>query len=613
MTKFVDDFSEDIWRQTYKDYTDNNVDDTFARVAKAIASVENTPEKQQEWEEKFTDLLTDFKGTSGGRIYANAGTEYGGTTLINCFVAPKDNYDIDSLNSIVKDVNNQALTLKSEGGWGQNFSWIRPRGSFIHGIGVESPGAVKYMEVYDKISEIITSGSGKKSTNSKAKGKIRKGAMMGTMDDSHPDIIEFITAKQQQGRLTKFNVSVNVSDTFMDKLLQIDEMEKSGVIDEEKLAELDKWDLIFPETTFERYKAEWNGNIKEWLAKEYPVKVYNTVPVKYLWNLIMESTYNRAEPGVLFLDRANDMNPLNYGETINSTNPCLTGDTIVAVADGRNGVNIKQLSEESNGLIKFPVYCAVKNKSNNSTGGWKTNIKHAVAFKTGSKEVVEVLLSNGTSFKCTPDHRLASKEGNWVEAQYSEGMQLQNFYTYSNKNTNKSYRHINSITNGYAKQYRMMWEFYNGLYDGKKFNVDHVNGDSTDDFISNLSLITIEEHKLKTLRTGLNNPIHKCNPSHRKLYSARNNIFANATRYKWEQSRIDEALLKFDNIRGIIEREDKNVYNNSPIYVQEIIYSGEIQDVYDLIVEDNHNFYIITETDDEKYLNCSGILVHNCG
>ncbi len=322
MTKFVDDFSEDIWRQTYKDYTDNNVDDTFARVAKAIASVEDTPEKQQEWEENFTDLLTDFKGTSGGRIYANAGTEYGGTTLINCFVAPKDNYDIDSLNSIVKDVNNQALTLKSEGGWGQNFSWIRPRGSFIHGIGVESPGAVKYMEVYDKISEIITSGSGKKSTNSKAKGKIRKGAMMGTMDDSHPDIIEFITAKQQQGRLTKFNVSVNVSDTFMDKLLQIDEMEKSGVIDEEKLAELDKWDLIFPETTFERYKAEWNGNIKEWLAKEYPVKVYNTVPVKYLWNLIMESTYNRAEPGVLFLDRANDMNPLNYGETINSTNPC---------------------------------------------------------------------------------------------------------------------------------------------------------------------------------------------------------------------------------------------------------------------------------------------------
>lgn len=323
MTQFVDDFSHDIWEQTYKDHSDiNNVDDTFRRVAKAIASVENTYEKQQEWEEKFTDLLTDFKGTSGGRIYANAGTDFKGTTLINCFVAPKNTYDIDSLNGIIDDLKNQSVTLKSEGGWGQNFSWIRPRGSFIHGIGVESPGAVKYMELFDKTSEIITAGSGKKSSNSKAKGKIRKGAMMGTLDCSHPDVLEFITAKQQPGRLTKFNISVNISDEFMDKVLQIDAMEKSGVIDAQRLAELDKWNLIFPETTFDKYKTEWNGNIKEWLQKAYPVEVYKTVSVKYLWNLIMESTYNRAEPGVLFLDRANDLNPLNYGETINATNPC---------------------------------------------------------------------------------------------------------------------------------------------------------------------------------------------------------------------------------------------------------------------------------------------------
>ena len=334
MTQFVDDFSRDIWEQTYKDHSDNTVDTTFSRVAKAIASVENTPEQQQEWEEKFTDLLSDFKGTSGGRIYANAGTDFKGTTLINCFVSPLNDYDIDSLNGIIDDLKNQALTLKSKGGWGKNFSFCRPRGSFINGIGVESPGAVKYMELYDKTSEIITAGSGKKSSNSKGKGKIRKGAMMGTIDDSHPDIIEFITAKQQQGRLTKFNVSVNISDNFMDKVFQIDAMEKSGVIDEQRLTELDKWDLIFPETTFEKYKQEWNGNIKEWSRKEYPVKVYKTVSVKYLWNLIMESTYNRAEPGVLFLDRANDLNPLNYGETINATNPSMPAGTLVHTYNG---------------------------------------------------------------------------------------------------------------------------------------------------------------------------------------------------------------------------------------------------------------------------------------
>lgn len=182
MTKFLDDFSEEIWKTTYKDHSDESIDDTLRRVAKAIASVESTSELRQEWEEKFNDLLSDFKGTCGGRTYSNAGTQFKGTTLLNCFVSPRGNNDIDSLDKIIEDLRNQSFTLKSEGGWGQNFSWIRPRGSFIAGVGVETPGAVKYMELYDKASEIITAGSGKKSTNNKAKGKIRKGAMMGVLD-----------------------------------------------------------------------------------------------------------------------------------------------------------------------------------------------------------------------------------------------------------------------------------------------------------------------------------------------------------------------------------------------------------------------------------------------
>ena len=307
MTNFVDPFAEEIWQQTYKYFSDNTVNDTFKRVATAIASVENTQEKRYEWEEKFYDLLIDFKGTAGGRTYANAGTNWKGTTLLNCFVSPRTGSDLDSLDKIIDDLKNQSFTLKSEGGWGQNFSWIRPRGSFIAGIGVESPGAVKYMELYDKASEIITSGSGQKKSNKKIKGKIRKGAMMGVLDIWHPDVIEFITAKQQPGRLTKFNISVNCSDEFIHKLTS---------------DQNDDWDLIFPDTTFEKYSIEWNGNIKEWKNKGYPIKIYQTTSAKWLWNLIMESTYNRAEPGILFLDRANDLNPLYYGETINATNPC---------------------------------------------------------------------------------------------------------------------------------------------------------------------------------------------------------------------------------------------------------------------------------------------------
>lgn len=115
-----------------------------------------------------------FKTTLGGRIFSNAGTDFKGTTLLNCFVGTKPNYDQDSLEGIFATLLAQAKTLKSEGGWGMNFSFIRPRGAFIHGIGVETPGAVKYMEIFDKSSDIITSGSGLKSKNKKAKGKIRK-------------------------------------------------------------------------------------------------------------------------------------------------------------------------------------------------------------------------------------------------------------------------------------------------------------------------------------------------------------------------------------------------------------------------------------------------------
>ena len=336
-TVFQDSFSEEIWAITYKDHKDNTVDDTMRRVSKHIASAETSEEKRTEWESKFYDLLTNFKALAGGRISANAGTEWGGTTLMNCYVGPLPDYDIDSIEGIYKVLVDQANTLKSEGGWGMDFSWIRPRGTFINGIGVESPGSVKFMELFDKSSEIVTAGSGKKAAKKEAKGRIRKGAMMGTLAVWHPDIVEFITAKQAAGRLTKFNVSVNCTDDFMERVNRLDELKRRLAILEGKdgLSEVqmqwvtqkeidteDQWELKFPDTTHEAYKKEWKGNIKDWEAKGYPVNVYDTISVTYLWNLIMESTYNRNEPGVLFLDRANSYLPLNYAERILSTNPC---------------------------------------------------------------------------------------------------------------------------------------------------------------------------------------------------------------------------------------------------------------------------------------------------
>lgn len=398
-TVFEDVFSEEVWTSTYKDHNDETINDTLFRVAVAAASMEKTDQLREEWTENFYDLLSNFKATAGGRIYANAGTEWKGTTLMNCFVGPRKKKDIDSLNSIIAHLHSQAHTLKSEGGWGENFSYIRPRGAFIHGIGVETPGAVKYMELFDKSSEIITSGSGKKSHNKKAKGKIRKGAMMGVLDVWHPDVIEFITAKQQSGRLTKFNVSVNCTDEFMDLVTKLLKMQEDGA-SEEELAAVDQWHLRFPDTMFAKYENEWDGNMKAWEAKGYPTKTYQTISALWLWNLIMESTYNRAEPGVLFLDRANYFLPLNYAETVFATNPCVTADTWVHTAKGP-----RQVSELLSGKNVLRV---------NGEDYEATNF-----FFTGKKDIYELKGKHGYSVRLTANHKILVNRGNkteWVEA-----------------------------------------------------------------------------------------------------------------------------------------------------------------------------------------------------
>jgi len=210
---------------------------------------------------------------------------------------------------------------------------------------------------------------------------------MGVLDCHHPDIVEFITAKQQSNRLTKFNVSVNVSDLFMNRLEQITVLEKelnlinsterddNPLIDsvikqlETRINELDEWELIFPDTTFEHYKKEWTGDIEKWKSKEYPIKVYQTISLRWLWNLMIESTYNRAEPGILFLDRANHFNPANYIETIFATNPCgeqtlspgnicclgslnLT-QFVIDFPDGTRGFNYEAIIKNIKVLVRF--------------------------------------------------------------------------------------------------------------------------------------------------------------------------------------------------------------------------------------------------------------------
>ncbi|MCB0351164.1 MAG: adenosylcobalamin-dependent ribonucleoside-diphosphate reductase [Bdellovibrionales bacterium] len=313
-TQFNDDFSKEIFDLTYKFTGENDINDRHFAMAKDLASVEK-PELQKYWTNKFLDILEDFKFVPGGRITSNAGTGLKGTTYINCFVSGFRGENQDSMESIMDELRRQALILKSEGGYGFCADVMRPRGAYVDGIGGDSPGAVKLLEMWDTQSAVITSGSGFKKTTEKGKKKIRKGAQMVTMSVYHPDIAEFITAKQTPGRLTKFNMSVLVSDAFM-----------AAVQNNQP------WNLEFPdyEIAKQDYKKYWDGNLANWKAKNLPVKIYKTYEnANELWDLIMTSTYNRNEPGILFVDTINKLNNLYYTEHINATNPC--GEQVLPV------------------------------------------------------------------------------------------------------------------------------------------------------------------------------------------------------------------------------------------------------------------------------------------
>lgn len=311
MSEFrYDELSVDVWEKNYQAPGETSRKDTWERCARSAASVE-LDDKKEFVQKKFFELFQDDKFIPGGRIMANLGVEgRGKTTLFNCYVHnPADIglHDPDSIDGIYTLLKAQARTLQSEGGYGINASFIRPAGLYIAGIGSRSPGVLKFMELWDKSSEIITQGSTKILGEKKKgeKNKIRKGAQMLVLSVFHPDIEEFIVAKQTPHRLTKFNMSVGIIPGFMDAVKN----------------DLD-WDLVYPDTTFERYASEWNGDIESWKAKDYPIIVYKTLKARELWDRITQATYNRAEPGILNLDLANKLNPTYYIENIATSNPC---------------------------------------------------------------------------------------------------------------------------------------------------------------------------------------------------------------------------------------------------------------------------------------------------
>lgn len=266
------------------------IEQAWQRIAWGLAQVEKTPEQKNEWEEKFYQAMKDFKLVASGRIYTSAGTGTE-TTMINCFVIPNPQ---DTRKGIIRTLEQVTEISARGGGVGFNISSLRPRGSYLKSVNGTSSGAVSWSEIYSVAAHDIIQ-----------QGGTRRGALMMMMWDWHPDVEEFITIKKQQGKILGANLSVCVSDQFM------------------KAVEDDAdWQLKFPDTSFEKYRSEWQGDMEEWLKKGYPIKVYKTIKARELWDLICESAWASAEPGVVFLDRYNKMNNTWYFEKNIATNPC---------------------------------------------------------------------------------------------------------------------------------------------------------------------------------------------------------------------------------------------------------------------------------------------------
>ena len=333
MTVAIAPVSHQIWDMKYRlkgadgEAMDGTLDDSWWRVARALAAAESDATG---WAERFHEALRDFRFLPGGRIMAGAGSERK-VTLFNCFVMG----DVaDDMAGIFDSLKESALTLQQGGGIGLDFSGLRPRGAPVHGVGADSSGPVSFMRVWDAMCRTIMSAGH------------RRGAMMATLACDHPDIEAFIDAKRESGTLSMFNLSVLVSDAFLDAV-----------------ARDASWDLAFGGTT------------------------WRTVPARALWQRIMRATYSYAEPGVIFIDRVNQRNPLYYMENIHSTNPCVTGDTWIQTDEG---------PRQARSLVgrQFTAHVDGKAQESGPQG----------FFMTGHKPVLRLKTIEGHTLRLTADH-----------------------------------------------------------------------------------------------------------------------------------------------------------------------------------------------------------------
>ena len=371
--------SVDIWDKKYrlKDRAGSPVDqeiiDTYKRVARALADAEESDAKRKQWYQRFVWALQNG-ALPAGRIISNAGAQAykPSTSTINCTVSGSI---VDSMDDILNKNHEAGMTLKAGCGIGYEFSTLRPKGAYVSGAGAYTSGPLSFMDIYDKMCFTVSSAGG------------RRGAQMATFDINHPDVLDFIRAKRENGRLRQFNLSLLITTEFIEAV-------KANA----------DWPLSFPMTEKEATESGIDlHDPSQVVWRPFPVKkdylcndtgdvacrVYKTVPAQRLWDMIMASTYDFAEPGFILIDKVNEMNNNWWQESIRATNPCVTADTWVQTAEGPQ--QVADLLGQS--------FLARVDGEDHASGpeGF---------FRTATKPVVRLQTREGHALRLTGDHRV---------------------------------------------------------------------------------------------------------------------------------------------------------------------------------------------------------------
>lgn len=566
------------------------------RLASEFARIEQKYPNPLSFDEIFSLLAkTDTSRLGMGPVVPQGspmsaiGNQFKLQSLSNCFVidSPQDSY-----GGIFSADEEEAQVMKRRGGVGFDISSIRPKGMTTSNAAGTTDGIAVFMERFSNTCREVAQGG-------------RRGALMLTISVKHPEVETFINIKRDRTRVTGANISVRVTDEFM-----------HAVEDDSD------------------FTLQWPVDVSSDKAS-----ITKTVRARDIWEQLIDAAWDSAEPGVLFWDTAQRFTPADaysskgYGSI--STNPCVVGQTLIAVADGRNAVSIQQLAIEKNDV---PVY-----STNCETGQIEIKLARNPR-KTGEKvEVWKLTFDDGSALVATPNHKILLRELRYVELKDLKPgdsvVQFASFESNGYRQIVNSGQQMRGGARRNRRQYRLIHEFYsNSKVDAKEFAIHHRDFDNKNDSFENLEVMTLEEHtKLHAEKMkGNKNPYHQMTfewkqqfASHpgelngrysgysndellehgRKIFQKHGKITSNLWAEYAKAHKLPQYLS--NNFRfGSWANFANQVSTNHKVVSVE--FQG-FEDVYNLTVDDNHNYHVITSYDDEKYVVSSGICVKNCG